>query len=99
MAVDRQLLRAGEAPVRIEAVDMRRRLAGLGFAAEQLLGGRFWIVRMGERGQRLRIERALVLRGRGRDGECHDKQSAGERSDERAGWHPESFSRFRPKFK
>src|SRR5689334_16945816 len=81
--VDRQLLGAGDATVGIEAVDVRRVVAGLGLAAEQLLGGRFRIVRMRERWQRLRIERALVLRERGRGRERQEKQGADERLSER----------------
>ena len=47
--------------MRVEPDRTRRRLGRLDDAAEELLGGRLGIVRMGERRQRLRIERAEVL--------------------------------------
>src|SRR5262249_17349212 len=77
LAVDRQRLRAGEAAVRVEA-DRAGREAGRGrLAAEQFLGRQLWIVRIGERRQRLWLERALVLRRRGGGGEHENDSRAG----------------------
>jgi hypothetical protein len=64
LAVDRQRDAAGKAAARVEA-DRARLHVGRGrLAREQLLGGILRIVGLGERRQRLRIDRALVLRVR-----------------------------------
>ena len=61
-AVDRQRHGARETALGIEADGARLQIRRRGLAAEQLLGRRRGIVRLGERRQRLRIEGALVLR-------------------------------------
>ncbi len=66
LAVDRQRDAAGEAAVGVVADRARRERRGRRLAAEQVLGRRVGIVRLCERRQRLRIERAAVLRGGGR---------------------------------
>ena len=63
LAIDRQRLAAGETAARIEADRPRREIGGRKRAAEQFLGGRGGIVRIGERRQRLWIHRAAILRG------------------------------------
>jgi hypothetical protein len=63
-AVNGQRLGAGEAAAGVETDDVRRPSGRHCLAAEQLVRRGLGIIRMGERRQRLRIERALVLRGR-----------------------------------
>ena len=60
-AVDRQCRRAGNAAVGIKADCMGRPRARQHLAAEHLLRRRLGIVGMGERRQRLRVERARIL--------------------------------------
>ena len=64
VAVDRQSLRARDAAMGIEPVHACRHRRRQHLAAEQFLGGDFGIVGVGERRQRFRVDRALVLRPR-----------------------------------
>ena len=91
LAVDRQRNAPGEAALGVEAdgarfqgsrsqrrravVGHRRDRRGSGASPEQFLRGRFWIVGMGERRQRLWIERAFVLR--------HSRASRGQQDGKR----------------
>ncbi len=72
--VDRQRHAAGETAVGVVADRARRHRGRRGLAAEQFLGRRVGIVRVGQRGQRLGIERAEVLRGGG--AADHEQQQA-----------------------
>ena len=62
LAADRQCGSAREAAFGIKADGARRKLSRCLFAGEQLLGRRGRAGGLGERRQRLRIERALILR-------------------------------------
>ena len=85
LAVDRQPLGAGDAAMGVEAEHARAFRGGRQiFAGEQFLGAEFWIVGIGERRQRLWIDRALVLRQRRRsvNGKAYQ-----ERDQKLAGCH------------
>ena len=62
VAVDRQPFRARDAAMGIEAEHARRHRRRQHLAAEQLLGADLGIVGVGQRRQRLWVDRALVLR-------------------------------------
>ena len=66
LAVDRQRLRAGETAARVEADRARLSFDGRQRPPEHFLGRQPRVGGIGERGQRLGVQRPLVLGGRGR---------------------------------
>jgi hypothetical protein len=64
LAVEGQRFRAGDATLGIKADGMRRQRCRRRFAVKQFLGRRHRIVRVCQRGQRLGIDAAQVLRRR-----------------------------------
>jgi hypothetical protein len=78
-AVDRQRLGAGEAAFGVESDHLRLELRRRGLAAEQFLGRIVGIVGLGERRQRLWVERAQILRARDRHARQGDEQRGCQR--------------------
>jgi hypothetical protein len=92
-AIDRQRLGAGEAAFGIEAEHLRLELRWRGLAAEQFLGRIVGIVGLGERGQRLGLEGAQILRARDlRAGELGEQRKC-DGSD-----HPPAIAGALPRF-
>ena len=78
-AVDRQRLRARKTAARVEADRARLSFDGRQRPPEHLLGRQLRVGGIGERGQRFRVQRSLVLGERGRAAGEGDRQSETDR--------------------